>query len=452
MRRSTKHAATRLQFTDFTGGINVAVSGEQIAQNEMQVCKNFIYKPDSRRLAGRGGLSKPITNFTDKVKDIFYDVDTNTFLVFLNNKEIYSLTTTNSIPNLVGNLTGSQNPVCCKFQDKLWIASGDKLQYYDFSTTDSISTVLNGPICDIVFERFARLAVVKTGNDRITYSGTGDGTFWTEDNSNDSSSKWIDVGYGDSGDIIAVVPLATDLIIFKSNGKIYQLCGDKDSASWVVYNISNLTDAIGKRCAVNVGNQVIFISRQGLKTVSTTMDYGNIATGDIGDKINKLITSKLYEPRIFNLRRHKTLLIRPTDDWSFFIAYNYALNAATTLKFSMPVTSIVETMDKIVIASNQSLYYWDEDYTKDSEDLIDYKIVVKDTISFDKILVKSIDSNLVSTQAGAAKLTIDKLSVDIPTNSRKKIRCNHSTEKISVDLTSNSPFEISHIVLEVADL
>ena len=56
MRRIAKHNATQIAFTDFSGGINVASTGDLIAQNELQTCQNFWLLGDQCSLAPRGGL------------------------------------------------------------------------------------------------------------------------------------------------------------------------------------------------------------------------------------------------------------------------------------------------------------------------------------------------------------------------------------------------------------
>ncbi len=341
MRRTAKHNAAQIAFSDFMGGINVMSDGDMIAQNELQVCQNLWFAGFQRSLSPRGGLSKPKVTFDNEVMSVYYDVDTNTFLTFTIDGSIYRVETIDKAPEKIGSLTGTRRPICAKFQDRIWIASGDYLQSYDYAAKDSISTILGSPKCDIVFQRFARLCVAMTGSDRITYSATGDGETWSTDDNDASSGQWIDVGYGDSGDVIAIAPLATDLMIFKSNGMVYQLTGDADVSSWAVYRIATETDIVGRQCAMPVGNDVIFVTRGGLRTLATTMDYGNIATGDIGQKFTALVTQGQYEPRLFNLRRRKLLLIRPTADWHYMIAFNYALGSATTLQFAIPVTDIV---------------------------------------------------------------------------------------------------------------
>lgn len=451
MRRRPKHEAAQLNFNDFSGGINVMSAGDLIAMNEMQTCQNFWFLGNQRSLSPRGGLSEPLVSIGQDIQSVYYDIDTNTMLLFAKTGEIFRVVNMDSTES-IGRLTGSLAPICTKFQDKIWIASGDKLQFYDFATHDSISTVMESPVCDIVFQRFSRLCVAQTGLDRITYSATGDGTGWETDDNDASSSQWVDVGYGDSGDIIAVAPLATDLMIIKNNGMVYQLTGDAEVSSWAIYRIATETDAVGRQAAVPVGNDVVFVSRTGLKALRTTMDYGNIATAGIGDKFNILVTTSQYEPKLFHLRRRKLLLIRPSADWHYLIAFNYAVGAATTLKFALPITDIVETLDKVVVVSGGNLYELSESYLDDNGTPIDFDIRVKDTVSNDEIIARSVDTDMLADQAGDVNLRVDNMNVTMPANARRKVRCNHSTPKLEVEATSQTPFYPKHIIVEVADL
>lgn len=450
MRRMAKHNATVLSFADFSGGINVMTTGDLIAQNEMQECQNFWFLGNQRSLQPRGGLFAVGSADTELVS-AYYDNDSNTLLVFDTKGGVYHASSDGKNVNKVGSLTGKQRPVCAKFQDMIWIASGGKLQFYDY-TSHTISTVLNGPTCDMVFQRFARLCVSMSGTDRITYSATGDGTDWTEDSNDLSKSQWIDVGYGDSGDIIAVAPLATDLMIIKNNGMIYQLTGDADVSSWAVYRIASETDAVGRQAAVPIGSDVVFISRGGLKTLSTTMDYGNIATAEIGQKFNLLVTQSQYDPQIVLLRRRKLLLVRPTEDKRYWLAYNYAVGAATTLRFPVPVNDIVETQDRILAVAGVFLYELAEEHLSDGEAPIDYALRLRDVVSSEKIIVRSIDTDAQAEQAGTVTVQVDNLRLGMPTNRRRKVRCNHSTPRMEIRLSGTSPFLLKHVLVEVADL
>ena len=458
MRRSNKHQISKTTFAGLVGGINISVPPEQIEENEMQECDNFIYKIDSKRLAGRGGISASLfQSFQYNISSLHYDVGSNVVFIFCTNRRAYVWDWSNQQDNLpvyIGLLTSTAKPVCAKFKDKLWIASGGKLQFYAFDGAN-MTTVTNSPTCDVCFQRNARLFVTMTGTDIAYYSSIGDGATWTEDTNDASSSQWVEVGYGDDGDICAVVPMATDLFILKTQGTWYQFQSDSDDPkSWVIQPVATGIDAIGKMCATNTGNEVVYLSRRGLRTLAATMDYGNVATADIGDKFQKLITTSLVDTvQMINLRRHKTIMIRPTSDKSYWVAYNYALGAATTIHFGLDIESIVELTDRVFVASGKFVYEWSDEYSTDNGTAITYTMKPKDIISSDDILVKNIDTKFTSEWDGTATVSIgDRLHVQMPVDRRRKVHCNHSDDVISLTVESSVPIEIDHIILDIVDL
>lgn len=450
MRRTNKHQINRVSFIGMTGGVNISQAPEQIADTEMQQAQNYIYAIDSKRLKGRGGLG--LLNTTDEtIRDMWYDVDTNVLLLFTKTFKAYRYVM-GQTPTYIGKLNGSYSPMCAKFMDKIWIASGGKLQYYDYTQNTELQTVGDSPTCSMVFQRFSRIAVSQDGTNGFYLSSVGDGTEWAEDTNRADKEQWLDVGYGDSGTITAIVPLATDIIFIKSNGKIYQLSGDADPNDWQVTEIANGTDPAGTNCAVNIGNSVVFLSIRGLKSLAAVMEYGNIATADIGDKFNGLITDNMYEPRFYHLQRHSLLLIRPTSDYSYFVAYNYQLGSATTLKFNMDIDAICETSDDILVSSENKIYQWDDRYTDDDGKKIEYVLQPKATMGMEQMLMKAIDTKFSSDYSGKATVQEGTLKVSVPTDTRNKIKCNHSTDYMDITITSNDRFIVDHIMVEVADL
>lgn len=461
MKRSNKHTTSKLNLYPLSGGINVAQVAEQIGENDMQECQNFVYEKNSQRLVGRGGLEK-IAEFDYDIIGLYYDIDTNTSFIFLDEGDCYQAIIGSGTPTLtyLDKVSGDKVPRCERFKDSLFIASGGNLQYYDFGSDSTLMMITDSPVCDRLFYRFGRLAVALTGSDTITYSYVGDATSedaWVENTNDDASSKWIDIGSDDAGDIMEIVPLSTDLIIFKSGGKAYQFVGDGDFDSWAVYNISNSTDLTADFSAgisaTNIGDAIVFLSLRGLKEFVTTEDYGNVAINDIGAKFNKLLTDDMYEPEMVNMRRHMTILIRPTSDKSYWVAYNYGLGAATTLKFGMEISAILETKDDVFVASGDSLYRWTVEATTDDGTEIEYLLKPRAALSNDEMLVKSIDTKFTSDHAGTATLSMDdRLVLECPTNSRQKVRCNHSTDYIDITIESTDRFEVDHIMLDVAEL
>ena len=157
MRRINKHSARSIQFMGLTGGVNISQAPEQIADTEMQLAQNFIYARDSKRLTGRGGLGKIQTIANGSIREMCYDVDTNVLLLFADTYKAYRYITGQE-PILIGTLDGSALPVCAKFMDKIWIASGGKLQYYDYGQESQLVKVDSSPTCNIVFQRFSRIS------------------------------------------------------------------------------------------------------------------------------------------------------------------------------------------------------------------------------------------------------------------------------------------------------
>lgn len=473
MKRANKHQTAKIAFAPLNGGINVSVPPQQIAQNEMQVCQNFTY--DYGTLVGRGGLNRVYT-FAYDIRSMYYDVDMNCTFVFLKNRDCYMVVASSTGTPQVSYLdkvTGDKKPCCVKFQDKLFIASGGLLQYYNYNNATNdydvastiLQTITSSYVCDRLFYRWGRLACCISGvnaadSDYIHYSSVGDATSdvaWVEDSNDASTAKFLEVGYGDSGDIIEVVPLATDIMVFKSNGKAYQIIGDNDFDSVSIVSISSYTDITNEFdngiCACNIGNEVVFLSVRGLKTLTATQDYGNISATDIGNKFNPLIVNSLHEPEMFNLPRHKMIVIRPTDSKKYFVVYNYSLNAATTWKFNVDVECFCETIDDLWVGAGANMYALDDTSTTDDGVNIAYELSPRDVASNEKVLVKAIDTKFISDHSGTATVKVGtRLSVNMPTNERFKIICNHSTDLLHIEVSSNDRFYVDHITLDVADL
>ena len=173
---------TALNFSSFTGGMNTAMPPEQIAENEAQYIENYEY--DFNRLRTRGGLSAPvITIKNDVISSFYYDRATDSYLIFgeagENTAKIYHADI-NSVKE-IGSLTGKKRPVCCKFGGDIFIASGEKLQVYDY---ESLITVESSYLADNVLERFGRLITTHQGDDNLYYSSVGDAKSdeaWTDD-------------------------------------------------------------------------------------------------------------------------------------------------------------------------------------------------------------------------------------------------------------------------------
>lgn len=81
-----KNEIVALNFSDFTGGINLSGAPQKLQDNEYQSLKNFEH--DFNRLTTRGGSFAPLGTFPSNIKKAFYDESTHVMQVFLGNGDI----------------------------------------------------------------------------------------------------------------------------------------------------------------------------------------------------------------------------------------------------------------------------------------------------------------------------------------------------------------------------
>lgn len=441
---SNKHRNVNpFHINDLRGGINLFSPIHLLADNEARNLENWEFNSNTDQLVTRGGLSSPITTFQYSIKSVFYDYEMNVYFIFLDNKNIYKYTLNLELV-LIGSLLGNERPVCCKFGGNVYIASGEKLQQYDYT---SLTTIEESPLCDNVFSRFGRLVTSKQGSDDIIRSGIGDATNWTEDTDSDA---WITpVGYKDGGDIIGIFPLATDIIVFKSNGKVFQLAGEPPDES--VFEIAKNSDFVYKHGMCHLGPELIYLSKQGLRTLATTQEYGNYQYRDMGQKVNSELAKWIYHPLVWHITRKKQILIRPDETGKKILAFHYLLGAFTLLDFPEVISDIVESPTDTIIAMGNSLYYWSQDYSTDNGTKITAKILSKQVKSIQYILVKRLTALVDATSSGSATIKIN--STEIPFNWTNNIkfmdmRLQVVDRNVNVEFVTQDKMAFNHIMME----
>jgi len=398
-RRERNGQLQAIEFSDFTGGINSSVAPQLLAPNECLQIKNFEY--DKNVLVTRGGLSEPLSTYEEDIKAVFYDESTNMFLVVLSDKSVYIDNLTDT-PTLAGELTGNLKPHFCRFDGKIFIASGGKLQYFNY-TGNTLTTVAASRLCDFVFERFGRLVVTHSGDDNLYYSAVGDPyeTGWTENTNDDSTSKWLEIGYKDDGDIQAVFPISGDIAIFKTNGRIYSLSGEYPN--WTVQMVGDHSDTITADGITDLGSTLAFMTTSGLKSLEAVQTYGNFTVNtEFARKFNKsLISGNVYKPKVYNIYRKRQLLIQPNTSSSNnkkkLYCFQYDIGACVYLEFSLPITDVVDTEDDVVIASGKSLYRWSREYADDNGTAIDQYIETREFASSRRLFTRMIDVGIKGT-------------------------------------------------------
>ena len=397
--------------------MNVAIDPWSLYEkkNMAQSIENMEFDAEGNRLKTRRGLGSPLYTFPADILYIWYDYGLNSYIIFLKNKNVYTYEY-GKTPVFIGQINGdtTHRPYLARYTNangtKLLIASGGTLQYYDYSGT-SINTDDKYPVCDTVMERFSRMLVTDASTNNIKYSGIADPFNWTENSNDASAMKDLDVG--DVASVTGIYPLASELILFKSNGRIYKVANEPED--WNVNLIGTDSDFISRDAITNLGNDVVYFSRQGLRSLSTTETYGNFTNDEIGEAMNPEMKSDTSDPWMFKSLRTHQLFINPNNGKNLYV-YHYQLKAFTKWIFPTPIQTMAEGIEKTLVGCGKELFTLTEENHTDvvagKENKIHQRIV--SAILWNQNLMTLYRSHLMieSDKPGSAHLQVNDVTWD----------------------------------------
>lgn len=455
------------QFSNLTGGMNTALPPNLIGENDAQLLQNYEF--DKGRLRTRGGLSAPIVTLAnDTIEYFFYDRTTKYIFLFgdLNNgkRKIYICNFTDlTTPLYLGETTGEYRPCYCKFGYDVLIATGGKLQQVvygaDGETVATLNEIESSFLSDQCFQRDGRLATTIRGDDILHYSSVGDCTSseaWTEDTNMISQAQWFEVGYKDDGDIVGIFPIASDLAGLKSNGRAYQISGQCPDLTIppidVETNVENWRDSIKQ-----VGSELMFVTKQGLKTLTTTATYGNFEALETAYKINKSISQSVDRPTIWNIIPKRQAIIRPDiNDKKLLYVYQYDIGAAYTFKFDVDINDIDYVDDYCIVAVGNTLRKWSYDYGDDDGTPIESKIISRQFVTPYKFITKYFDTYFEPVNQddeSEVKISIVNRNFKMKLNDKRRIKHFYTdTRGFEVVIEANAPHYINNLVLYLTEV
>ena len=399
---SNKHANVQsVVYPGFTGGLNLSVSSENLAKNELKEALNVEYSSRTGSMRVRGGLIWS-SQFGNTVGDVFPISGRNGFLVRPKDDSKWDSTEYfrwNNIWPVAGSaINGSGCPSVVTWEDKdgndCWIvACGDGL--YKFSESpvptleklkapkikrelkDTSGTVFGvmeeSSKCHQVFLHNGRVGVVGD-DDTIFFSAVGDcesDDAWTTKDDDTSSAQWIQVGYKDGMDITAVVQLSKDLIIFKSpvyepdKGIIYRLVGEVPD--WQIVEAARNTGTFSQRSVCVAGNDVFYATSVGIATLSNVMSYGEAKTGWPDRKVSNALVPKIESSaRIYDVPVKQQLWIAPYKDSKEVWVFDYGHGGIwTTFEFPNAVKYVFGVDNRVFVFMDKSIYELNDDYEQD---------------------------------------------------------------------------------------
>jgi hypothetical protein len=179
-----------------------------------------------------------------------------------------------------------------------------------------------------LFVRNGRLGCVE-GDSTLRFSGVGDMEQWENDPDDLSTAQFVEVGYKDGMSVTAVVPLSRDLIVFKcregdtKHGIIYRVVGDFPDLS--VVEAARNTGTFSQRSVQIVGNDIFYLSEEGLCTLSTVTSYGDVKMAWPDAKVNNVLKTELRPNcELVNFRERGQLWVWPERSYPATLYFSTA--------------------------------------------------------------------------------------------------------------------------------
>lgn len=372
-----KHEAKQvIEFSDNSGGINISKEPDKIADNECVDATNFQFNFYSGKFCTRPAIDTPIDTESQPVTHIWHDASTRLTYFFVggaNQKKTIKMLNGAGVITTLGQTTGTiDKPKCLNFGGNVFIASGRKLQAYlsqpppwlvsqrnRLVTLDGSSVadgVLNdSPNVDVLYYKSGRLVCAASGDDTIYYSSVGDALSEKaigidyDDPDDESSAKYIsNVGADDAGKFLTIVPMSTDIVVFKTSGNVYTVSGE--APNWYISLVGTNSDAVGANAIVPFANDIAFVSTQGLRKLTNSATYGNYSTEEFGQKCNPSIMDGVSNPWISDLRDRRQMIVAKNNYDDLYV-FHYNLGAFTKWHFGdATINGMAETQNGVLVA------------------------------------------------------------------------------------------------------
>lgn len=303
----------------FTNGLNWSVNPEAINANELVQAEQCEYDHSDGALRTVEGVSIKL-DFGASVDTLFYDSPNNLFY-FSSGTSLYKTADLISAVKL-GTLTGTSKPVYCMYGNICLVASGGLLQFINGSS--GLQTIAGSPAKNhYVTPRVGRVLTYNLDSDQLSYSAIGDYTSWTTVSNDKSSAQYIEVGYKDPGNIIAIDFLSKVILVYKEGGRAYKIIGEPQDDDYAIETVSQTAFCLSPVGTVDVDDKSYYIGQAGLMSFQPVNTYGNIAAFEEGLNINAWIAKNIdANCQLWHVPCKKQIWVKTQNDNRIYI-YHY---------------------------------------------------------------------------------------------------------------------------------
>ena len=480
-----KHEAKQvLEFSDNTGGMNISLEPDKINENECVDATNLQFNFYTGKFCTRPAIDTPIDTESQPVTHLWYDASTRITYFFVggaNQKKTIKMLNGAGTITTLGQTTGTiDKPKCLNFGGNVFIASGRKLQAYliqpppwlvsqrnKLVTLDGSSVaegILNdSPNVDVLYYKSGRLVCAASGDDTIYYSSVGDALSEKaigidyDDPDDESSAKYIsNVGADDSGKFLTIVPMSTDIVVFKTSGNVYTVSGE--APNWYISLVGTNSDAVGADAIVPFADDIAFVSTQGLRKLTNSATYGNYSTEEFGQKCNPDIMDGISNPWISDLRDRRQMVVAKNNYSDLYIFhYNYGAFTKWNFDGSITIYDMTETQNGVLIAGARDgqgfLSYLNDTIEQDFNEL-PINQVYTSRVVHDYDLINSHVNNIQITNNGGSGTTTASCNghvfatLDTDT-SIKHVRSQIRDETLQYSISTTNRIDIEHLAATV---
>lgn len=376
----------------FRGGLDLSAPPESISDACAVRLENCEFSPSDGGLQTVPGVRIVYENSgIEDIESLYYNRARKEYYFVIDGRMFRTLDFSSATD--IGKVSGPGVCHYAMFGNTCLIASGGCLQY--ISNEGLLLDVTGSPSrCDGVSVRTGRVITFSTDSDLLQYSAVGDYTSWENKPNDVSSAQSVNVGYKDSGALIAVDFLSSAIIAYKEAGQAYKIVGDDPSDSnFACLPISQTAYCADTDATLSIDSKAYYLGQAGFMSFTPTNAFGDIAPFDEGLNINPALVGNIDSScRLWHIPSRKQIWIKPQNDGLIYI-YHYIPRSSdgrgvfTSRQFAYNLHDVIDDGKHIYIAYGRKIGVLDKNLDTDDDTQIVTKIVGANRLASERFIL-----------------------------------------------------------------